>query len=310
MRKQSPGKIFIALDIGTSKVVTIVADAVDASDIEILGVGTSVSRGMKKGLVVNVEELSEAIGKSVAEAEAMANHDIVHAFVGISGAHIKGVSSHGLASDRRRKISARDVARAIDTAKQLFQSDHRLLHAIPQEFIVDGMGGIRDPRGMSGVRLEAKVHLITCAISALQNIEHCLQRCEIEAEQIILEQLASSCAVLSEDEQELGVCLVDIGGGTTDIAVFRDGSIQYTAVIPIAGDHVTNDIAVGLRTPTRYAEELKCKYGSATLRDPANNENIEVPGVGDRLPRMMSRQTLVDIIHSRYEELFEMIGAR
>ena len=308
MSKKADREIIVALDIGTSKVAVIVAEVATPESFEIVGVGTAPSRGMEKGLVVDIGKLSECIEKAVSEAETMANCLIRTVFVGISGSHISSMSSQGLVSGTRREITEEDVHRALETAKQYhFDGDNQLLHAIPRDFTVDGMSGIKTPEGMSGVRLEVMVHLIACSVSALQNIKNCLSRCDLVAEQIILEQLASSYAVLSEDEQDLGVCLVDVGGGTTDIAVFYDGAIQGTWVIPIAGDHVTKDIAISLRTPTRSAEDLKLKHGAALAKLVDVQEEIEVPGVGERASRRMLRQALAEVIQPRYEELFGLV---
>ena len=301
-------EIIVALDVGTSKVAVIVAEVTAPQSIEIVGVGTAPSRGMEKGLVVDIGKLSECIEKAVSEAETMADCLIRTVFAGISGSHVSSLSSQGLVSGTRREITGEDVNRAMETAKQYrFDGDNQLLHAIARDFTVDGMGGIKTPDGMSGVRLEVTVHLIACSVTALQNVRNCLARCNLVAEQIILEQLASSYAVLSEDEQELGVCLVDIGGGTTDIAVFYDGAIQETLVIPIAGDHVTKDIAIALRTPTRSAEDLKIRHGAALASLVDTQEEIDVPGVGERALRRMSRQALAEVIQPRYEELFSLV---
>ena len=304
-------EIHVSLDIGTSEIAAIVAETVpgEDNDLEIVGVGTSQSKGMKKGVVVNVQELSQAMEKAVSEAETMADCQISHVFAGISGTHITSISSHGLIAGPRREITQQDVNRALQTAMQYgFHGDYELLHAIPRSFKLDGMGGIREPVGMSGIRLETDVYLIACSVTALQNIRNCLQRCNLVGESIILEQIAASYACLSQDEMELGVCLVDIGGGTTDIAVFQGGAIQHTAVIPIAGDRVTHDVSVTLRTPFAQAEELKCRYGVAHASEGDLGEKIEVTLVGDQAKKEISRQGLLDVIQSRYEELFELVS--
>jgi cell division protein FtsA len=306
----SQQRIVVGLDIGTSKIVAIVAKIIDEDRVEIIGLGHKPSQGLKKGVVINIESTVAAIKEAVHEAELMAGVEIKSVYAGIAGSHIRSMNSHGIVAIKDGEVTASDVERVIDAAKAVaIPADQRILHVLPQEFIIDNQEGIREPIGMSGVRLEAKVHLITGAVSAAQNISKCVQRCGLTANDIILEQLASSFAVLTEDEKDLGVCLVDIGGGTTDIAVFTEGAIRHTAVIPIAGDQVTNDIAVALRTPTQYAEEIKVRYACALqqLADP--EEAIEVPGVGDRAPRELARQTLAEVVEPRYEELFELIRA-
>lgn len=306
----SQQRIVVGLDIGTSKIVAIVAKIIDEDRVEIIGLGHKPSQGLKKGVVINIESTVAAIKEAVHEAELMAGVEIKSVYAGIAGSHIRSMNSHGIVAIKDGEVTAGDVERVIDAAKAVaIPADQRILHVLPQEFIIDNQEGIREPIGMSGVRLEAKVHLITGAVSAAQNISKCVQRCGLTANDIILEQLASSFAVLTEDEKDLGVCLVDIGGGTTDIAVFTEGAIRHTAVIPIAGDQVTNDIAVALRTPTQYAEEIKVRYACALqqLADP--EEAIEVPGVGDRAPRELARQTLAEVVEPRYEELFELIRA-
>lgn len=306
----SQQRIVVGLDIGTSKIVAIVAKIIDDDRVEIIGLGHKPSQGLKKGVVINIESTVTAIQEAIHEAELMAGVEIKSVYAGIAGSHIRSMNSHGIVAIKDGEVSANDVERVIDAAKAVaIPADQRILHVLPQEFIIDNQEGIREPIGMSGVRLEAKVHLITGAVSAAQNISKCVQRCGLVASDIILEQLASSFAVLTEDEKDLGVCLVDIGGGTTDIAVFTEGAIRHTAVIPIAGDQVTNDIAVALRTPTQYAEEIKVRYACALqqLADP--DEAIEVPGVGDRAPRELARQTLAEVVEPRYEELFELIKA-
>jgi cell division protein FtsA len=306
----SQQRIVVGLDIGTSKIVAIVAKIIDDDRVEIIGLGHKPSQGLKKGVVINIESTVTAIQEAIHEAELMAGVEIKSVYAGIAGSHIRSMNSHGIVAIKDGEVSPNDVERVIDAAKAVaIPADQRILHVLPQEFIIDNQEGIREPIGMSGVRLEAKVHLITGAVSAAQNISKCVQRCGLVASDIILEQLASSFAVLTEDEKDLGVCLVDIGGGTTDIAVFTEGAIRHTAVIPIAGDQVTNDIAVALRTPTQYAEEIKVRYACALqqLADP--EEAIEVPGVGDRAPRELARQTLAEVVEPRYEELFELIKA-
>jgi cell division protein FtsA len=298
----------VGLDIGTSKVVAIVGELQDDNSLEVIGFGMHPSRGLKKGVVVNIESTVSSIQRAVEEAELMAGCEIHSVYAGIAGSHVRSLNSHGTAPIRDGEVTRGDVDRVIDAARAVaIPADQKILHVLPQEFIIDGQEGIREPIGMSGVRLEARVHMVTGAASAAQNIVKCVQRCGLEVEDIVLEQLASSYAVLTEDEKELGVCLVDIGGGTTDIAVFNAGAIRHTAVIPIAGDQVTNDIAISLRTPTQYAEEIKIKYACALSQLAAADETIEVPSVGDRPPRRLARHTLAEVVEPRYEELFGLI---
>jgi cell division protein FtsA len=310
MTKKSDKNLIVGLDIGTSKVVAIVGEVATDGQVEIVGLGSHPSRGLKKGVVVNIESTVQSIQRAVEEAELMAGCQINSVYAGIAGSHIKSINSHGIVAIKDREVSEQDLDRVIDAARAVaIPADQRVLHILPQEFVVDDQEGIREPIGMSGVRLEAKVHLVTGAVGAAQNIIKCVRRCGLDVDDIILEQLASSYSVLTDDEKELGVCLVDIGGGTTDIAVFTDGAIRHTAVIPIAGDQVTNDIAVALRTPTQYADEIKIKYACA-LRQLANpEESIEVPSVGDRPPRKLSRQTLAEVVEPRYDELLSLVQA-
>ena len=310
MSKKSDKGMIVGLDIGTSKVVAIVGEVNDEGGVEIIGIGSHPSRGLKKGVVVNIESTVQSIQRAIEEAELMAGCQIHSVHAGIAGSHVKSLNSHGIVAIKDKEVGPMDVDRVIDAARAVaIPADQKSLHILPQEFIIDEQVGSREPVGMSGVRLEAKVHLVTGAVSAAQNIVKCVRRCGLEVDDIILEQLASSQAVLTEDEKELGVCLVDIGGGTTDMAVFTEGAIRHTAVIPIAGDQVTNDIAVALRTPTQHAEEIKIKYACA-LRQLANpDDTIEVPSVGDRPPRRLSRQTLAEVVEPRYEELLTLVQA-
>ncbi len=302
--------MIVGLDIGTSKVVAIVGEVAADGGIEVVGIGSHPSKGMKKGVVVNIESTVASIQRAVEEAELMAGCQIHSVFVGIAGSHIRSLNSHGIVAIRDREVYALDLERVIDAAQAVaIPADQRVLHILPQEYIIDNQEGIKEPLGMSGVRLEAKVHLVTCATNASQNIEKCIRRCGLEVEDIILEQLASSYSVLTEDEKELGVCMVDIGGGTTDIAVFTEGSIRHTGVIPIAGDQVTNDIAMALRTPTQHAEEIKIKYACALTQLAGAEETIKVPSVGDRPPRDLSRQALAEVVEPRYDELFTLVQA-
>ncbi|MFO1380948.1 MAG: cell division protein FtsA [Chitinivorax sp.] len=302
--------LLVGLDIGTSKIVAIVADIQPDGRLEIVGMGQAPSRGLKKGVVVNIESTVTAIQRALEEAELMADCKIQQVFTGVSGSHIKSFNSHGMVAIKDKEVSQADVDRVIETARAVnIPTDQQILHILPQEFIIDGQEDVKEPLGMAGVRLEVKVHIVTGAVSAAQNIMKCVRRCGLEVSDLILQPLASATAVLSEDEKDLGVCLVDIGGGTTDISVFTGGSIRHTAVIPIAGDQITNDVAMALRTPTKEAEDLKVAHGCALrqLADP--NQMIEVPGVGDRGPRQMSRATLAEVIEPRVEELYSLVQA-
>ena len=300
--------MIVGLDIGTSKVVAIVGKRKMDGTIEVVGIGSHPSRGLKRGVVVNIETTVQAIQRAVEEAELMAGCRIHSVYAGIAGSHIKSLNSHGIVAIRDREVTQADIDRVIDAAQAVaIPADQKILHILPQEFVIDSQEGIKEPMGMSGVRLEAKVHLVTCAVNAAQNIEKCVKRCGLEVDDIILEQLASSHAILTEDEKELGVAVVDIGGGTTDIAVFTGGAIRHTAVIPIAGDQVTNDIAMALRTPTQNAEEIKIKYACALTQLAGADETIKVPSVGDRAPRDLSRQALAEVVEPRYEELFTLV---
>ena len=308
MAKRSDRNLVVGLDIGTSKVVAIVGEIKADGALEIVGIGSHPSRGLKKGVVVNIESTVQSIQRAVEEAELMAGCEIHSVYAGIAGSHVRSLNSHGIVAIKDKEVVQGDVERVIDAAKAVaIPADQKILHVLPQEYIIDSQEGIRDPIGMSGVRLEAKVHIVTGADSAAQNIVKCVQRCGLAVDDIVLEQLASSYAVLTEDEKDLGVCVVDIGGGTTDIAVFGGGAIRHTAVIPIAGDQVTNDIAVSMRTPTQYAEDIKVRYACALSQLANPDESIEVPSVGERPSRRLARQTLAEIVEPRYEELFGLV---
>lgn len=310
MSKKEDERLIVGLDIGTSKVLAIVGEIGADGQVEIIGVGHHPSRGLKKGVVVNIESTVQSIQRAIEEAELMAGCQINSVYAGIAGSHINSFNSHGIVAIKDKEVGNSDIERVIEAARALaIPADQKVLHILPQEFIIDKQEGIREPIGMCGVRLEAKVHIITGAVSAAQNIIKCVRRCGLEVDDIILEQLASSIAVLTDDERELGVCLVDIGGGTTDICVFTDGAIRHTAVIPIAGDQVTNDIAVALRTPMQYAEEIKKQYGCALTQLAQHDETVEVPSVGDRAPRTLARQTLAEVIEPRIEELYTLVAA-
>ena len=300
--------LLVGLDIGTSKVVALVAELTPDGQFNVVGVGQTASKGLKKGVVVNIEATVQSIQKALEEAEVMADRQIVQVFTGIAGNHIVSFNSSGMVAIRDKEVGAGDVERVLETAKAInIPTDQQILHILVQEFIIDGQEDVREPIGMSGLRLEVKVHIVTGAVSAAQNIVKCVRRCGLEVNDLILQPLASSLAVLTEDEKELGVVLIDIGGGTTDIAIYCQGSIRHTAVIPIAGDQITNDIAMALRTPTLDAEDLKIQYGIARqdMADPSTM--IDVPGVGDRDPRPMSKQSLAAVIEPRVEELFTLV---
>jgi len=303
-------KLIVGLDIGTSKIAAIVAELKPEGGFEIIGMGSHPSRGLKKGVVVNIETTVNAIQRALEEAELMADCKIREVYTGIAGSHIKSFNSQGMVAIKDKEVAQMDIDRVIETAKAVqIPNDQQILHILNQEFVIDGQEDVREPLGMSGVRLEVKVHIVTGAVSAAQNIIKCVRRCGLEVRDLILQPLASALAVITEDEKDLGVCLVDIGGGTTDVAVFTHGAIRHTAVIPIAGDQITNDIAMALRTPTKDAEDIKQRFGCALsqLADP--QEMVEVPGVGDRVSRQLSRKTLAEVIEPRVEELYSLVQA-
>ncbi len=307
MAKKPNKDLLVGIDIGTSKVVTLVGEMASDGKLNVIGFGSHPSQGLKRGVVVNIESTVQSIQRSVEDAELMAGCEIFSAFTGIAGSHIRSINSHGIVAIRDKEVSQSDVDRVIDAAKAIaIPADQKILHVLPQEFIIDNQDSIREPVGMSGVRLEAKVHIVTGAVSAAQNIVKCMKRCGLATSDIVLEQFASSQSILTDDEKELGVCMIDIGGGTSDIAIFTDGAIRHTAVIPIAGDQVTNDIAIALRTPTRNAEEIKIKYGYAMqdLVDP--HQIIDIPTIGDRAGRRLPQRSLAEVIEARYEELFTL----
>ncbi|MFA5371796.1 MAG: cell division protein FtsA [Sideroxydans sp.] len=306
MSKESKNLI-VGLDIGTSKIACIVAEITAEGTLEVIGAGMHQSSGMKKGMVVNIDATVGAIQQALQEAELMADCKIREVYTGIAGGHIRSSNAHGMIKIKEKEVVQTDVVRAIETASSIsLPGDQQILHILEQEFSIDGQEGIKKPLGMSGLRLEVEIHIVTGAVSAVQNILKCIHRCGLEVNDMILQPLASSKAVLADDEKELGVCLVDIGGGTTDVAIFTNGAIRHTAVIPIAGDQITNDIAMALRTPTKDAEDIKIKYGCA-LRQLATDAPIEVPGVGERSARMLSRQTLAEVIEPRVEELYSLV---
>ena len=307
-RNRENRNVLVALDIGTSKIVTLVAEVTPENTLNLIGMGSHPSRGLKKGAVVNIESTVTAIQRSLEEAELMADVKIREVITGIAGSHIKSFNSHGMVAIKDKEVSQYDIDRVIETARAVnIPMEQQVLHILEQEFIIDGQGGVRQPLGMSGMRLEVKVHIVTGAVSAAQNIMKCVRRCGLEVKDLMLQPLASADAVLLDDERDLGVCLVDIGGGTTDLAVFTEGAIKHTSVIPIAGDQITNDIAMALRTPTKEAEELKIQHGVALRQLASVNDMIDVPGVGDRPPRELSRQTLAEVIEPRVEELYSLV---
>jgi cell division protein FtsA len=299
--------LVVGLDIGTAKVMAVVAEVMPGGDLRLAGLGVAPSHGLKRGVVVNIDATVQSIQQALKEAELMADCKISRVWTGITGSHIRGQNSTGMVIVRDKEVAPIDVQRVVETAKAInIPNDQRLLLVEPQEFIIDGHE-VKEPIGMSGGRLEVKVHIVTGAQSAAENIVKCVRRCGLEAEQLVLNPSASSSAVLTEDEKSLGVCMVDIGAGTTDVSIFTDGSVRHTAVIPIAGDLITSDIAMALRTPTKDAEDIKVDHGVAKqlLADP--NEHVEVPGLGDRAPRMLSRQALAGVIEPRVEEIFSLV---
>ena len=307
-RVKEDKNLIVGLDIGTSKIVAIVAELQPEGTLKVIGLGQHTSRGLKKGVVINIESTMQSIQRALEEAELMADCKINNVYTGIAGSHIKSLNSHGMVKIKDAEVSQMDVDRVIETARAIaLPADQQILHILTQEFIIDGQEDVREPLGMSGMKLEVKVQIVTGAVAAAQNIVKCIKRCGIEVSDLILQPLASSLAVLTDDEKELGVCLVDRGGGTTDIAVFKQGAIRHTAVVPIAGDQMTNDVAVAFRTPTQSAEEIKIKHGCALrqLADP--REVVEVPGVDGREPRQLLVQTLAEVLEPRVVELYEMV---
>ena len=300
--------LVVGLDIGTAKVMVVVAEVLPGGELKLAGLGVAPSNGLKRGVVVNIDATVQSIQQALKEAELMADCKITRVYTGITGSHIRGINSSGMVAVKDREVSQADVARVLETARAInISTDQRLLLVEPQEFVIDGQD-VKEPIGMSGIRLEAKVHIVTGAQSAAENIIKCVRRCGLEVEQLMLNPLASSLAVLTDDEKELGVAMVDIGAGTTDVAIFTNGAIRHTAVIPIAGDLITSDIAMALRTPTKDAEEIKVESGYAKQLLASPEQQVEVPGLGDRAPRMLSRQALAGVIEPRVEEIYSLVA--
>lgn len=308
MGKEEQGRLIAALDIGTSKVVAIVGRIQEDDVIDIVGLGSAPCKGLRRGSVVNIESTVQSIQAAVEQAELMSGCQIHSVYVGISGSHVNSYNSHGVEGIQNQEVSRDDIERVIDSAKAVaIPNDQSLLHILPQEYSIDKQGGIREPLGMTGVRLETYVHLVSVGVSAVQNLEKCITRCGLRAEEFILEQLASGDAVLTQDEKELGVCVVDIGGGTTDIAVYIDGAVRHSAVIPMAGDQVTDDIAMALKVPADKSDDIKVRYACALVSMTNESETVSIPGVGDRPARVIRRADLADIVERRYAELFTRV---
>jgi cell division protein FtsA len=308
MKPRNDKQLVVGLDIGTSKVVAIVGEYEIGEPITVIGIGTHVSRGMKRGSVVDIESTVHSIQRAVEEAELMAGCDIRSVYASISGSHLETRNSHGNAAIRDREVTVGDLEQVLEAASAVaIPADRKVLYKESQEYRIDGQDGIRSPVGMSGVRLEANVHLVTGAAAAVQNITKCIQRCGLSVDELVPSALASAKSVLPDDERELGVCVVDSGAGTTDIAIYTQGSILYTASLPVGGDQVTSDIAYGVHTPTAHAEEIKIKYACAQTGLAHAEETIQVPSVGDRPPRRLARQSLAQSVQARYEEIFEMV---
>ncbi|MEO9275839.1 cell division protein FtsA [Marinomonas sp. 5E14-1] len=300
--------MIVGLDVGTSKVICLVGEVLADGSLEIVGIGSHSAKGMKRGVVINIESTVQSIQRAVEEAELMAGCNIHSVYVSVAGSHIRSLNSHGIVAVKNGEVQQEDIERVIDAAQAVpISSDQRVLHILPQEYHIDSQEGIKDPLGMSGVRLEANVHLISGAVNAVMNVEKCIKRCGLGVDGVILSQLASSDSSLSEDEKDLGVCLIDIGAGTSDIAVWIDGALHHTAVVPVAGDQVTNDISMALRTPTQHAEEIKVKYACAMSSMVSADQVLQVPSVGDRQPRSITRHTLTEVVEARYEEIYTLI---
>lgn len=308
MSRKESRNLLMGLDVGTSKVVCVIGEVSPTGQIEVIGLGQQPSRGLKRGVVINMDATVQSIRRAVEEAEMMANTRVTSVFVGLSGAHIKSHNSVGVVPVSSREVSHKDVEKVIEAGRAIaIPADQRVIHVLPQEFVVDNQEGILKPEGMFGVRLEAKVHIVTGSQSAAQNLQKCVESCGLHVDKLCLQHIASSSAVLLPDEKDLGICMLDIGGGTSDVAVFKGGSVRHTAVLPIAGEQVTNDISVAFRTPTQAAEDIKVKYGCALPQMIQYDEEIEVPSVGEGPPRRLSRMMLAEVIRPRYEELFRFV---
>ncbi len=308
MPKKIDQTLIVGLDIGTSKIVAIVGELKEDGTVEVVGLGSHPSRGLKRGVVVDIESTEQSIQRAIGEAELMSGCEINSVYAGITGNHIRSLNSRGVVGIKDREVSEGDVDRVLDSARAVnVSADQQIIHVLPQEYIIDEQDGIRQPIGMSGVRMEVLVHVVTAARAAVQNITKCVQRCGLVTDDLILQQLAASEAVLTQDEKDLGICLVDIGAGTTDLAVFRQGAIRHTCCIPIAGDQATNDIAVALRTPTQHAEDIKIQYACALEQLTKADESIQVPSVGDRVSRRLARRTLAQVVEARYRELLSLV---
>src|SRR6058998_148999 len=311
MRRPKVPDLIVGLDVGTTKVCAVITEPGPLGVLSVIGVGTAPSRGLRRGVVVNIESTVEAIKTAVGEAEQMAGVDVSGVFAGIAGGHIRGVNSRGVVpiTGRDREVSDADVERVVEAARAInLPQDREIIHVLPQNFIVDDGEGVREPIGMSGVRLEAEVHIVTGAVTSVQNVIRSVNRAGLTVQDIVLEPLASAEAVLHDDERELGVLAIDIGGGTTDVALIRNGAVWHTAVLPLGGDHISNDIAIGLRTPTADAEDIKKRYGCALTALVPAEETVDVPAVGGRKPRQLSRQLLSEIIQPRVEEIFTLVA--
>ncbi|OGL06621.1 MAG: cell division protein FtsA [Candidatus Rokubacteria bacterium RIFCSPLOWO2_02_FULL_71_18] len=311
MKRARPTEHVVGLDVGTTKICAVIARPAAAGGLDVVGVGTAPSRGLRRGVVVNIDSTVEAIKAAVAEAEQMAGVEVAGVYAGVAGGHIKGVNSRGVVavSGKDREVSEADVERVVEAARAInLPQDREIIHVLPQSFTVDDGDGVREPVGMSGVRLEVEVHIVTAAVTSVQNVVRSVNRAGLAVHDVVLEPLASAEAVLHEDEKELGVLVIDIGGGTTDLALLRGGAVWHTAILPLGGDHITNDIAIGLRTPMADAEDLKKRYGCALTALVPAEETVDVPSVGGRKPRQLSRQVLSEIIQPRVEEIFTLVA--
>jgi cell division protein FtsA len=308
MKVHGDEELIVGLDIGTTKICAVVGE-VNPEGIDIVGIGTHASVGLRKGVVVNIESTVDSIRRAIEEAELMAGCEITSVYAGIAGGHIKGFNSHGIVAVKANEVTQKDIDRVIDAARAVaIPPDREVIHVLPQEFIVDDQDGILDPRGMSGVRLEARIHIVTGAVTSAHNLIKCANQAGLDVSDFVLQSLASSEAVLNKEEKELGGALIDFGGGTTDLAIFKGKSIKHTSVLALGGNNLTNDIAVGLRTPMTEAEKIKIKYGTCLTNNVGKDETIEVPGVGGRKPRTLARQILAEILEPRVEEIFNLIN--